>query len=130
MRRDIDPLSVTALIGQMSVLELVDGRDFRYRLMGTEVARSLGQDWTGRTLGERSQTGGILAMLLFAQCRAVLTNRTVLYSCRAAMIGDTPPPQADRPWATSWERLALPLRSGASPTPDLVLIARQLRVGR
>jgi hypothetical protein len=49
-RRDIDPAEIPALLPHLSIVEKVDGL-FRYRLVGTGVARELGRDLTGRLVG-------------------------------------------------------------------------------
>ncbi len=50
-RRDLDPLvEITPLIPNLILLDLEDG-DYRYRLVGTEVAKRSGLDMTGRLIG-------------------------------------------------------------------------------
>jgi hypothetical protein len=50
-RRDLDPpLEIPALVARLMLIELVDG-EFMYRLAGSEIARYLSADLTGRAVG-------------------------------------------------------------------------------
>jgi hypothetical protein len=50
-RRDLDPpLEIPALIPRLMLVQLVDG-DFKYRLVGSEVARYLATNVTGQIVG-------------------------------------------------------------------------------
>ncbi len=50
-RRDLDPpLDIPAVIPKLMLIELVEG-DFKYRLVGSEVARYLATNVTGKNLG-------------------------------------------------------------------------------
>jgi hypothetical protein len=52
-RADIDPAAITHLLPYLMLLDVVDGgKDFRYRLVGTHVARVHGTDNTGRTVSQ------------------------------------------------------------------------------
>jgi hypothetical protein len=53
-RRDLDPpLEIPALIPRLMLVELADG-DFKYRLVGSEVARYLATNVTGQIVGANS----------------------------------------------------------------------------
>jgi hypothetical protein len=49
-RSDIDPVEILTLLPYLTIVERVDGQ-FRYRLVGTAVARQIGHDPTGSPLG-------------------------------------------------------------------------------
>lgn len=46
-RRDFDPSEVPTLLPHVQLVDLVDGR-YRYRLVGTELVRAFGRDYTGQ----------------------------------------------------------------------------------
>ncbi|MDX2102191.1 MAG: PAS domain-containing protein [Alphaproteobacteria bacterium] len=123
-RRAFDPLEVPALMGHMVIVEALTDGDFRYRLVGTDVVRTAGADWTGRTLGERSIAPELLPSFLWAQCLAVVRRGQPLFSCHVVTAGETPRPDPERPWANSWERLLLPFSSIGDGRADQVLTAR------
>jgi len=53
-RRDLDPpLEIPALVPRLMLIELVAG-EFKYRLVGSEVARYLAADITGQAVGGSS----------------------------------------------------------------------------
>jgi hypothetical protein len=50
-RRDIDPLELKQHLGSLNIIECLPGlADFRYRLIGTNIAAAYGRDSTGRTV--------------------------------------------------------------------------------
>jgi hypothetical protein len=52
-RADIDPADLLPLLPHILLIDVVEGgRDFRYRLVGTEIERHLGRPITGRLIGE------------------------------------------------------------------------------
>ncbi|MDH3231463.1 MAG: PAS domain-containing protein [Alphaproteobacteria bacterium] len=52
-RTDINPTEIPDLLGYVNIFEVQDTpRDFRVRLHGTEVARMLGQEITGKWLSD------------------------------------------------------------------------------
>lgn len=53
-RCDIDPTEIPHLLAHVQLVEVVDrGARFRYRLVGTAVADTFGQDYTGKFLDEQ-----------------------------------------------------------------------------
>ena len=46
-RRDFDPSEVPTLLPHVQLVDMIDGR-FRYRLVGTELVRAFGRDYTGQ----------------------------------------------------------------------------------
>lgn len=52
-RADFDPAAIPLLLPYLMLVDVVDGgRDFRYRLVGTHVARIHGADNTGRLVSQ------------------------------------------------------------------------------
>lgn len=52
-RRDFDVTDLKEWLGHVLMLDVIDGgADFRYRLVGVEIARALGRDYTGRIMSE------------------------------------------------------------------------------
>jgi len=53
MRQDIDPLELQEHLGSLNIIECLPGlTDFRYRLIGTNIAEAYGRDSTGKTVRE------------------------------------------------------------------------------
>jgi hypothetical protein len=53
LRRDIDPLELREHLGSLNIIECLPGlADFRYRLIGTNIAAAYGRDSTGKTVRE------------------------------------------------------------------------------
>ncbi|MCR9220276.1 MAG: PAS domain-containing protein [Alphaproteobacteria bacterium] len=77
LTRSIDPLAFRQALGSVLLLEPVDGgRDYLYRLYGTQVARFFGRDMTGRRLWEFPSPAVTNSLV---QYRMVTTNRVALY---------------------------------------------------
>jgi hypothetical protein len=56
-RAEIDVLELKPLIGSLFLLDVLDGgRDFRFRLLGTELTARFGRDITGQTFSEAYRT--------------------------------------------------------------------------
>ncbi len=52
-RADIDPTEIPALLPHVILVDVVDdGRDFRYRLLGTHIVASVGFEFTGQLVSE------------------------------------------------------------------------------
>lgn len=82
-RADIDPVELRAhlpCIGLVDVLD--DGRDYRFRLLGTEFARLFGRDSTGKTLSEVYGDGDpeVLRWMMASYADTLRTKRPVLRS--------------------------------------------------
>lgn len=53
-RRDIDPTEIPRLLAHLQLIEVIDrGARFKYRLVGTAIVDSFGQDYTGRFVDEQ-----------------------------------------------------------------------------
>jgi len=48
LRREIDPCEIPRLLPHLQLVEMVEGRGFRYRLTGTAIADGYGFDATGK----------------------------------------------------------------------------------
>jgi hypothetical protein len=78
-RSDIDPVEMRPLLPHLMLLDVVDGgRDFRYRLVGTEIERNFGPPLTGRLIGD-VLSGDYLAYIL-ALHRRVLAEAAPAYA--------------------------------------------------
>lgn len=96
----IDPIEMRPALGYVMLLEVVDGgRDFRYRVFGTEIAEVSGFDMTGRLLSEHRASPYIVEFALAAY-RAAVVRRGPLFTEHW--------PSGTRHTA-SWQRLVLPL---------------------
>ena len=97
--RHIDPFALRPALGYLMVLEPVDGgRDFRYRLFGSSIARISGFDMTGRKLSEHPARAYVSEFGI-AVCRASLRGGQPIYSTRHPVGAE---------FTTCWHRLALP----------------------
>lgn len=97
--RRIDALELKPALGYMMLLEPVDGgRDFRYRLYGSELARISGFDMTGQRLSTHPASF-YAAEFGIASYRAVMRRRRPVYTVRH--------PVGAR-LARRWQSLALP----------------------
>lgn len=81
-RRQIDPADVPRLLPHLAISEVIDaGRHFRYRLVGTAVARALGRDPTGDCIdaAASADTGDPIGELHRTVCR----ERVALFATNA-----------------------------------------------
>ncbi|HZB91378.1 MAG TPA: PAS domain-containing protein [Stellaceae bacterium] len=81
-RRQIDPADVPRLLPHLSISEVIDaGQRFRYRLVGTAVARALGRDPTGHCIDDTAgaDTGDPVGALHRTVCR----ERVALFATNA-----------------------------------------------
>ena len=96
----IDPAALAPAIGHVMLLDVEDGgRDFRYRLYGSTIARRSGFDMTGRRTSELP-TGQLAADFFLAVYRAVLVRRLPVYTWHQMPVQVT---------VNTWHRLILPL---------------------
>lgn len=96
----VDALELRPALGYIMLLDVVDGgRDFRYRLYGSTIARISDFDMTGRLLSEHAASAYV-AEFAIAVHRAALKRREPVYTSRQP---------AAAQFASRWQRLALPL---------------------
>ncbi|MGE5201747.1 MAG: PAS domain-containing protein [Acidobacteriota bacterium] len=97
--RQIDPFALRPALGHLLVIETVDGgRDFRYRLYGSVIARISGFDMTGQLVSKHRASTHV-AELAVAVYRAVVQTRRPIFTSRQ-------PAHAER--TTVWHRIILP----------------------
>ena len=120
--RQVDPLAMRPALGYIMLVDAVEGgRDFRYRLYGSIIARVSGVDLTGRLLSHHPASIYVTEFGLAAY-RAALVLRAPLYTERA-------PALAER--TMLWQRIALPLVDDAGEvTRFLVATVPLSRAGR
>ncbi len=113
--KDIDPWALRHQLPYLMMLQ-PEGERFRYRLVGTQVAEDMGQDFTGRVYGEHVPSSAYAHELIQQMCR-VRDHAAALFSvtlCR------TPSGQTH-----SAARLMLPMGEG-----DEVRMILQARAAR
>lgn len=91
-RADIDPAELRLHLPFLSLFEVLHdaaGLDFRFRLIGTEIAGQLGRDNTGRTLREVLELADpeLRQCMLDACSAAVTQKRPVLYQGTLREVG-------------------------------------------
>lgn len=108
---EIDPFKLRPALGHLMVLEPVDhGRDFRYRLYGSALARISGLEMTGRKSSEHPASAYVSEFSI-AINRAALTAGMPIYSTRRPVGAEL---------AMRWHRLTLPFVDD-SGTPVRIL---------
>lgn len=101
-RKDFDPLDMKPWLSRLMLIEVIDGgRDFRYRLVGTDVTEKLGYEITGKLLSTVPSSPGKVPEFLEEHRVAVRTGRPV------HVIQDYFSEAMQRP--IKYERLLLPL---------------------
>jgi len=110
-RRDIDPIELRFILGDLILLEVLhDPLRFRYRLVGSNLTRSLGREMTGRMLDEHPEpTFRRLAAEVYAE---VATTAAPLSTRRDAVIDDR---------LRRYETMVLPLAADGA-TVDMILV--------
>ena len=79
-RADIDPTEIPTLLPFILLIDVLDGgADFRYRLVGTDIVRWVGNDLTGRTFAEVLPAGNY-ADYIAGIARESIRQRSALYS--------------------------------------------------
>jgi len=78
-RSDVDPSDLRPILPYIMLFDVIDGgRDFRYRLVGTEIERHLRQPVSGRLVGE-TLSGEYRAYILSLHRRA-LAEKAAVYA--------------------------------------------------
>ena len=107
----VEPERLLFAIGYLMVLSVVDGgRDFRYRLYGTEISRRFMRDLTGHLVSEVPFRMSRLFFL--AVYKAACIRKIPIFTEHA------PPSSVN---ATSWSRMILPLSTDGE-TVDRFLV--------
>lgn len=113
-RRDIDVLDLKPWLGWLNMLDVIDGgRDFRYRVFGTNHVARLGADVTGK-LASESSAAVRSHFTLFLGC-IITTRRPVLtrVTQRNMATGH----------AYEWRRLGVPLTRGGTAVDAVMVLA-------
>ena len=114
----IDPASLRPWLGHLLLVDvLAGGSDFVYRLYGTNVAETFGQDMTGQS------PEGFPAHhvdIIVAPYRAALANRAHRYTAHILSI-------QQRKFA-AWERVILPIANGGGEVSQLLVGLYRVRV--
>jgi len=98
--RQVDPLLLRPALGYMMLLDAIDGgRDFRYRLYGSRIARISTFDMTGKLLSAHPASAYATEFAI-ASSRAALARRQPLLTSRRPAAAE---------FTSRWPRLALPL---------------------
>jgi hypothetical protein len=83
-RKDLDPVAIPELLPNIMLLDVLEGgRDFRYRLAGTEVEHNFGTSIKGLLLGDIVQAFPSIMPILEVKRRCVATASP--YACDAAV---------------------------------------------
>jgi hypothetical protein len=103
--RSIDPAAMRPVLGFLMVLETIEsGRDFRYRLFGSSIARVSGFDMTGRPMSAHPASPYATEFAI-ASTVASVQGGLPLYTERQ-------PVRAEK--TMRWPRLTLPLRDDSN----------------
>jgi hypothetical protein len=115
--RQIDPVDLRSALGYVMLLDAVEGgRDFRYRLFGSLIARVSDFDMTGKLLSEHP-TSAYVAEFSLAVGRAAIRRCQPIYTVRRPVgAQDT----------SLWERLVLPLVDENDSVARLMVVATPL----
>lgn len=98
--RQIDALDLGPALGHVMLLDVVDGgRDFRYRLFGSVVARVSNFEMTGRLLSELPASPYVVELLL-AVYRVALQLRHPVFSARRPVTAE---------YTARWMQIVMPL---------------------
>jgi hypothetical protein len=101
----IDPVGMRQALGYVMLVDPIDaGRDFRYRLFGSELAAVTGADLTGQLASTGGWASGLVVDLGLATLRAAFVRKHPIYTVRT--------PRAAQ-YTAEWHRLALPLIDGS-----------------
>jgi hypothetical protein len=120
--RQVDPAEMRNALGYVMLVDAVDGgRDFRYRLYGSIIARISGADMTGRLLSWH-HASPYVAEFAIAVYRAAALRRRPIYTERTPVLAER---------TTRWQRLALPLRDDSDEVARFLAVTVPLsREGR
>jgi len=111
LQRQIDPTSIRQALGFVMLLDPVDeGRDFRYRLFGSSIARVSGFDMTGKMVSTHPASLYSVEFAL-ASTRACFLRNQPLYTERYPVGTEK---------TIRWPRLALPLNNEAGATSRIL----------
>lgn len=97
---DIDPMRMRPALGYVMLVDVIDGgRDFRYRLYGSDLAFVSGFDMTGRHLSSHGASANVVEFSLAVYRAAVIRKEPVFTSRKPVGARHT----------TEWQRVVMPL---------------------
>ncbi|PJI44397.1 PAS domain-containing protein [Ferrovibrio sp.] len=119
-RADIDPIEMKAWLGNLMLVERIDGNDYLYRLYGSTFVNQFKVDMTGKRVNGLPEKQ---AELLRSEYDAVV-HSGIPMSRRYTATFDYTSRDKRSTWQVerSWERLALPLTAGG-PDVKMLLVA-------
>jgi hypothetical protein len=117
-RQDIDPLAMRPWLGHVALVAVVEGgRDFVFRLYGSELAATFGRDMTGKSARDFPAHH---VEIITGPYRDVVRTGQPRYTAHILNIGD-------RKYA-AWERVILPLADDIDATAVGLLLVGLYRV--
>jgi hypothetical protein len=112
-RRELDPCEIPSLLPWLILTDVLDNpRDFRYRLIGTQVVAQSRCDYTGKRFSELDHAGP--GSTVWADRLKVVETRQPVFS--------TPPYSGPKAGIATVSGIHLPL-SGDGRTVDMILTA-------
>lgn len=109
-RRDFTAEDLHLWFGNLMVLDVIEeGRDFLYRLYGTDVATAFGRDMTNRLVSEFPAPVGEFIMSNY---------REIIAQPRPMFCEHTPPIEVS---VYSWQRLILPLSENGTAISQILV---------
>ena len=118
-RHDIDPLEMKPWLSRLMLIEVIDaGRDFRYRLVGTDVVTRIGRDMTGKLISQLPALPEIVGRFLEEYRQVVRSGRP------GYAVHDYFSPTIKR--TIKFERLLLPLGEADGPVGMLLGLRNDL----
>jgi len=120
-RADIDPIEMKPWLGNLMLVERLDGGDYLYRLYGSTFVNQFKVDMTGKRVNELPEKQ---AELLRSEYDAVV-HSGIPMSRRYTATFDYTSRDKRSTWQVerSWERLALPLTAGGGEVKMLLVAA-------
>ncbi len=76
-RSELNPAELRAHMGSLELIEVVEGDDYRYRLLGTHITEAYGRDSTGKTVRELYADDPALLCFLLGMYRTVASRGVV-----------------------------------------------------
>ncbi len=118
-RADLDPVAMKRWLGNLSILDVVDGGDdFVFRLYGSVLAQIVGFDMTGKSAS--SYPGGRQDVLINSYRAAVAARRPLLSAVIVRFTG--------RPISMAWERVVAPLAHDGVTVDKLIVLAYRVEL--
>jgi hypothetical protein len=120
-RADIDPIEMKAWLGNLMLVERLEGGDYLYRLYGSTFVNQFKVDMTGKRVNGLPEKQ---AELLRSEYDAVV-HSGIPMSRRYTATFDYTSRDKRSTWQVerSWERLALPLTAGGAEVKMLLVAA-------